>query len=195
MSVTLDYYNNNAQRFIKDTVDARMSEIQEHFLKCLEPGAMILDLGCGSGRDSLAFIRAGYTVRMVDGSVKMAEAASDLTGEEVRVSTFQTFETEEMFDGIWACASLLHLTTKEIRDTASRLAGNLNIGGVFYMSYKYGEFSGQRNGRFFTDMTESRIRETLADVKSLEMLEAWVSTDVRPEKENEKMAECIVEKI
>ena len=64
---TLKYYAKNTEEFIASTLEADMSATQEKFLALLPKGAHILDLGCGSGRDSLFFLQQGFQVTAVDG--------------------------------------------------------------------------------------------------------------------------------
>ena len=52
MRKTLLYYEQNAENFIRETREVDFSEVQELFLSKLEKGALILDFGCGSGRDT-----------------------------------------------------------------------------------------------------------------------------------------------
>ena len=151
---TLDYYNSHADGFRSDTIHASMSALQEEFLEMLPAGGRILDLGCGPGRDTRLFLERGFKVTAVDGSEELCRLAEDFTGQPVICSTFQEFRPGETYDGIWACASLLHLPKEEIIRVIERLSPFLREGGVFYMSFKYGSFSGERNGRYFTDLTE-----------------------------------------
>ena len=186
MNKTLDYYDRRAQEFIQATVDADMSLIQRHFLAYIKPGGRILDLGCGSGRDSKMFLDAGYEVVSVDGSLRMCRATEMRTGQEAVHSTFEAYAPNEVFDGIWACASLLHLERKEIRRVVKRLLFSLREGGCFYMSFKYGTFSGERNGRFFTDMTEEDMDSIFSGITGLELIDVVITDDVRLDRSHEK---------
>ena len=183
---TIEYYNNEADRFFESTVSVDFSKIQEQFLKYVKPGGRILDLGCGSGRDSRAFLERGYEVVAVDGSRELAKIAGAYIGQKVIVADFREFEPEGTFDGIWACASLLHLLREEIAAVMRRMAAHLAEGGCFYASFKYGEFQGERNGRYFTDMTEESFRELLEGVPGLAIEEYFSSGDVRAGRESER---------
>ena len=181
-SYTLDYYNHQAEEFVNSTVDVDFSNIQNQFIKMLPKGSTILDLGCGSGRDSKAFKNAGYKVIAVDGSEELCKIASKHIGQEVICSTFQDLELSEEIDGIWACASLLHLEKEEIIYTINKLSKNLKQEGIFYASFKYGDFTGERNGRFFTDMTEESFSIMMNDIKDLKVIKQMTSDDVREDK-------------
>ena len=192
--LTLDYYNENARAFCDDTQDVEFSAFQRAFTSHIPEGGRILDLGCGSGRDSRAFLNAGYQVTAVDGSAELCRIASEFIGQSVLCSTFQDYVPEEEFDGIWACASLLHIPSEELAGIIARLAGSLRRGGCFYVSFKYGDFRGVRNGRFFQDMTESSLRELLRDIPELEVVSVKITGDVRPGREKELWLNVLLKK-
>lgn len=183
---TLQYYNEQASSFVQGTVDVEFSALQNEFVSRIGNGGRILDLGCGSGRDSKAFIRQGFDVVAVDGSKEMAKIASKYIGREVICSTFQDYKPEGTFDGIWACASLLHLTKDDIVIVMKKLTHALNEGGSFYVSFKYGEFSGERNGRYFTDLNEESFGELIANIPELKIQRQYITDDVRPGRAAEK---------
>ena len=195
MNKTIEYYNNNASKFVEGTVDVEFTEMQEKFLNCLPRKGQILDFGCGSGRDTKYFLDKGYLVDAMDGSEKMCEMASDYTGISVEHKLFQELDAKEYYDGIWACSSILHLDKKELRDVFSLVEKALKISGIMYTSFKYGEFSGERNGRFFTDFTEESFKEFLEDFPRLSLEELWITGDVRPGRGNEQWINVILQKI
>lgn len=147
---TISYYDENAKRFVADTAGARMGELQSKFASMLPKGGRILDLGCGSGRDSLAFLKAGFKVDAMDGSAAMCRAAHALTSLPVAHATFENYEPQGPYDGIWACSSLLHVPSAKLPAIIGKYAGALKSGGTFYLSFKYGTFEGMRHGRWFT---------------------------------------------
>ncbi|MEG0957131.1 MAG: class I SAM-dependent methyltransferase [Anaerovoracaceae bacterium] len=146
----------------------------------------MLDFGCGSGRDSKAFKDAGYEVVAVDGSIELAKAASELIGQDVVCSYFQDFETDKRFDGIWACASLLHLQKDELPAVISKLVSYLKPNGKLYMSFKYGSFEGHRNGRYYTDFTEESMTKLFKEIGITEGFDYFITSDVRPGRGEEK---------
>lgn len=191
---TIDYYNRSAGAFFESTRGVDFSEIQERFLGRVKPGGRILDLGCGSGRDSRAFLERGYEVVAVDGSEELAKLAGAYIGREVIVADFREFEPEGTFDGIWACASLLHLPKAEIVAVMRKMADHLAEGGCFYVSFKYGGFQGERNGRYFTDMTEESFQELLKEVPGLVTEETFVTGDVREGRGSERWLNVMMER-
>ena len=183
---TLQFYEENAQKFTSDTADANMSDTRNLFLAQLPDQAHILDLGCGSGRDTKAFLDAGYVVDAVDGSAELCKFASEYTGIQVKQMLFQDLNLENEYDGIWACASILHLKKSELSDTVKRIAAALKPGGIFYASFKYGTYEGMRNGRYFTDFTEESLEEFWSDFPMLQIITTWSTQDVRPGREEER---------
>lgn len=177
---TIDYYERNADRFVRDTASADMGTVREAFLSYIPEGGSILDLGCGSGRDSRAFLDAGYDVTSLDGSPALCRAAQALTGRKVICSLFADYEPDRIYDGIWACASLLHLSPEDLPGVLAKYAGALKMGGCFYMSFKKGDFSGERKGRYFTDLTEEGITSLLEQVPFLKTETLFLTGDVRP---------------
>ena len=192
---TLEYYNRNAINFVHGTVDVDFREMQDEFLSRVKPAGIILDLGCGSGRDSKYFLNQGYEVLAVDGSEEICKIASEYTGLCVIHSTFQHYRPDKKFDGIWACASLLHLSFDEVVEVMNRLSLCLNKGGCFYVSFKYGEFSDMRHGRYFTDMTKETFAQLLANVEGLKIELQKITSDVRADRVDEKWLNVYMEKV
>lgn len=194
MNKTLDYYNRTAREFIRGTVDADLSALHRRFLSHLPEHAHILDLGCGSGRDSKAFLDLGYQVTALDGSEACCKLATETIGQEVLCRTFEQLDFEQVFDGVWACASLLHVPYAELTGVFKKIAAALKPGGFFYASFKYGDFEGERNGRYFTDLDEERLKALLEPVVGLTVVETFITGDVRDGRGGEKWLNVIGEK-
>ena len=183
--MTLKYYQDNAQTFFDGTVNVDMSSLYETFTKHLAPGARVLDAGCGSGRDAKAFRKMGYQVVAFDASSAMVELAREHTGLPVQLMTFADVDWKEEFDGIWCCASLLHVPAVELPDVMRRLADALKPGGVWYVSFKYGDGEREVDGRRFTDMDEDDLNTLVSSLTVIEVGEVWLTQDKRPDrKEN-----------
>lgn len=191
---TLEYYNQNTDTFFQGTVEADMEYARTRFLHFLEPKACILDFGCGSGRDTKAFLDLGYSVEATDGSEELCVRASEYTGIPVKKLFFQDLDAKEQYDGIWACASILHLPKQELYDVFLKMIRALKESGILYTSFKYGTFEGYRKERYFTDFTEQTLTEFLKPIKELTLLEHWISKDVRPERKEEKWLNIILQK-
>lgn len=191
---TLEYYNEKSDLFAGDTVDLEFSSIQDSFLKYLEPGSLILDFGCGSGRDSRYFMSKGFNVEAIDGSEEMVKIASKVTGLTVRQMMFNELDEKERYDGIFACASILHVPYNELPDIFARLKKAVKKNGYIYVSFKYGDYEGYRNGRYFTDLNEERFNSLLKEVKGLTVIEETITSDARKGREDEKWLNVILRK-
>lgn len=194
MSETINYYDKNVNTFFEATVSADMSEQYNFFEKYLYKGAALLDCGCGSGRDTKYFLEKGYDVIAIDGSKELCMKASKLTGIDIKHMFFQDINFDKRFDGIWACASLLHLSKEDLIEVINKLKLAMTSRGVLYISFKYGEFCGLRNGRYFLDLTEGVLNKIIGIVGGLRVKETYISVDVRPGRENEKWLNAIITK-
>lgn len=183
---TLQYYAENLQTFVGGTVSADMSEARKYFLQNLPEHARILDFGCGSGRDTIAFLNLGYQVDACDGSAELCRIAGEVTGIQIKQMLFQDLDGIAVYDGIWACASILHLPKGELKTVLEKIAAALKDHGVLYTSFKYGTFEGMRQGRYFTDFTEDSLREFFRSVPALQIFRTWITKDVRPGREEER---------
>lgn len=183
---TLQYYTENLQAFVDGTLSADMSEARQLFLQNLPEHARILDFGCGSGRDTKAFLNLGYQVDACDGSPELCRIAGEVTGIQIRQMLFQDLDDIAVYDGIWACASILHLPKDELKAVLEKIAAALKDHGVLYTSVKYGTFEGMRGGRYFTDFTEDSLRVFFEKVPVLKIFKTWVTNDVRPGREEER---------
>ena len=191
---TLEYYNSKAKDFVSDTVAVAFTEIQDIFLEYIPVGGNILDFGCGSGRDTKYFISKGYDVDAIDGSEELCKIASEYAGIQVKQMLFQELNVSEEYDGVWACASILHVEKAKLPDVMKKMASATKKGGVVYSSFKYGDFVGVRNGRFFTYLTEESFGELLRKVPELVIEKLWISADVRAERGEERWLNIMLRK-
>lgn len=176
------YYEEHAEEFVESTRDADMSSLYAPFEECLPAGARILDLGFGSGRDTLHFLSQGYEVVSVDNSARLVEMAKAFLPNDVRQLDFMEMEFDQEFDGIWACAALVHCTEEGVKEALLRCGRALKPGGILYVSFKFGRGEVFRNGRWFLDMDESALQRTVACMKGFEIGKTWESADVRDQK-------------
>jgi SAM-dependent methyltransferase len=179
MNDTNKYYQDNASSFYNATVDIDMSAICQHFLPLISTGGSILDAGCGSGRDALYFKFRGYDTTAMDASPALCKLARELLEQDVHCIGFKDITWQNHFDGVWACASLLHVPKQKLPSVMTRLAKSLKPGGVMYASFKYGDNERVKGGRAFTDMTEESFSELLKFVPELSLKESWVTADRR----------------
>ena len=194
MGSTIEYYNQNAQSFADGTAAVNFTEIQNVFLELVPEGGYILDFGCGSGRDTKDFLDQGYRVEATDGSEILCKLASKYTGISVKHMFFEELEEIEKYDGIWACASILHLSKEELHQVILKMVDALRIGGIIYTSFKYGDFEGERNGRYFTDFTIELFTEFVRNITGIQIEEYWITGDARPERGEQKWLNLILRK-
>ena len=174
---SIEYYNQNAADYFEQTVDIDMREYWDLFTEVLPEGGSILDLGCGSGRDSAYFISRGFDVTAMDASEEMCALASIHIGQDVLNLSFEKMDFNEVFDGIWACASLLHVPSDKIDVILTKVIKSLKINGILFMSFKYGDFQGERDGRYYTDYRTKTLKELIARHEDMEMIDVQKCED------------------
>jgi SAM-dependent methyltransferase len=187
----MNYYNENASEFFEGTIDVDMSKLYSEFLPYLKEESLILDAGCGSGRDSKHFLSQGYKIHAIDASEELANLAEKEIGQSVEVTTFQNFSSEKTFDAIWACASLLHVPFEELPIAFTNLVQSLKSGGAFYCSFKLGGDEVERGGRHFTNLNETLLNQVIENT-SLKILKTWIDGDARKGREQEKWLNAIL---
>lgn len=195
MNNTIQYYQQNAEQFSRETRSVDFSQNQDKFMNKLKKNDTILDFGCGSGRDTKCFLEHGFQVEAIDGSEELCRLAGEFTGIKVKHLLFQELAEKDKYDGIWACSSILHLPKQELIEVIQKMSLALKSKGIIYTSFKYGTFEGERNGRYFTDMTEDSFEEILQTTKELQIEEQWITSDVRPGRGNEKWLNLILRKM
>lgn len=192
--MSVKFYNDNAEEFFNNTVNADMSATYNIFEdNLLEKNGEILDLGCGSGRDAKHFLDSGFSVTALDLSPILAKKASQFIGQEVIIADMKDLNFQDRFIGIWACASLLHLSEDEVLETIKRCHKALRKDGVLYASFKYGENTYEKDGRSFTCFTKDKFLN-LIDGLDFYYRATFETGDVRPGRENEKWLNVILKK-
>ena len=176
---TIDYYNQNAEQFIRETFALDMREIYKPFIELLPTKAKVLDAGCGSGRDSLFFLEQGFDVTAFDASAELVRKASELTKLNVLEMTFDKVKWENLFDGVWACASLLHVPKSQIESVFAKLLNSLKMNGVLYASFKLGKGEEMKNGRFFAYYSKAEILKIVSLIISNKDIKHWENKDFR----------------
>lgn len=194
LNKTINYYDTNAKEFVEGTLNVDFKTTQDKFINKLPAKGYILDFGCGSGRDTKYFLAKDFNVDAIDGSIELCKIASEYTNIKVNHMYFNELSIVNKYDGIWACSSILHLSLDDLVDVFKRMSKALKDEGIIYTSFKYGDFSGERNGRFFTDMTEDSFAKLIANVENLKAEEQWITADVRPQRGNEKWLNLILRK-
>jgi len=174
---SIDYYNRYAVPYYEETVDVDMTEVIEPFMELLPENAEVLDLGCGSGRDTITLEERGFYVTAMDGSEEMCKLAEVNIDQEVLQMTYEEMDFDDVFDGIWACASLVHLTDEEMRDVMKKLVLALKTDGILYFSVHKGDRDGIYNGRYFRDYSKKELSGLMEEFPELELINIWTTQD------------------
>ncbi|RZL17428.1 MAG: class I SAM-dependent methyltransferase [Pedobacter sp.] len=194
MNKNLDYYNNNAEQFFEQTYQVDMHSLYQQFLEHVPQGGSILDLGCGSGRDALAFKNMGYRIEATDYSSELVEKARKLTGLNVRLESFYELSETNKYHGIWACASLLHCQREQLSSVIKRMLNALKSAGVIYMSFKYGADDREAAGRSFTDLDDTQAEALLEQFDNVTLIRQWITFDQRPDR-SEQWLNVLIKKL
>lgn len=192
---TLNYYNQHAQTFSDSTLNVDMSALYAEFLPLIPKHGHILDAGCGSARDAMYFKQQGFTVSAFDASENIARLASNYLQQTVDFKAFQQLNCTNMYDGIWCCASLLHVPKVELPQVFLKLQNALKPNGVLYVSFKYGTQERVHNGREFTDLNEDGLTALITHHTELKILKQWQTVDQRPERDSEVWLNALIKAV
>ncbi|MBS6182775.1 class I SAM-dependent methyltransferase [[Clostridium] innocuum] len=174
---TIEYYNTHADEYCAETRDVNMSGLYAEFGKYLKPGCKILDLGCGSGRDSKYFYDKGYQVVAVDPSIEMCKKTRELVPIDVLEMRAEDLKFENEFDAVWACASLLHINRKYMPLTLDKILKSLKSKGVLYASWKTGNDELTQSDRMFTNYSKEEVIDLFEASMSSLIVELWITQD------------------
>jgi len=185
VSTTIDYYNQNAGEYAEATLNVDFSLMQDRFISYLPKKPHILDAGCGSGRDSHAFIQKGCRVSAFDGSAEMAAIAAELIKQKVIAASFDQFCPETLYDGIWASASFLHIPYELLAESVNRYLKFLKPGGIFYLSFKKRDKDFSDGRRIFTCINEEKLSNFTDLLQDAIILDSVTTNDLRPGRSEE----------
>lgn len=188
------YYNVSVKKFLRDTLEVDKEELYRAFLERLPKRAIILDAGCGLGRDSLHFKELGHLIMAMDDSEELCQCAGEYIGQSVLLSHFHDMHFKISFDGIWAYASLVHIGSKEIVDVLRQFAWYLKDGGTIYTSYRYGNFEGERNGYHYLELTEEKAAQFFTEA-GFNVERMWITHNMRKDHVDEKWLNILAEKV
>jgi 2-polyprenyl-3-methyl-5-hydroxy-6-metoxy-1,4-benzoquinol methylase len=176
--MSIEYYDNNALTYAQQSNTADLTALYRPFVELIDGTKKLLDAGCGSGRDLKAFADMGLSVTGFDASPAMVQIAKEYSGQTVHCLQFSEITWDSEFDGIWACASLLHVPRTDLVKDTVRLVRALKPSGIIYMSFKYGTTERQQDGRHFTDMDESGMRNLVVAIPGLTIKQLWRTQDL-----------------
>jgi 2-polyprenyl-3-methyl-5-hydroxy-6-metoxy-1,4-benzoquinol methylase len=192
---TLRYYETHAEVVAERTQSPDRAEMCQPFIHLLPAHAHILDAGCGAGYDSLYFIQQGFVVTAFDASVSLAQIASQRTHQPVWHLRFEEIAFDNQFDGIWACASLLHVPRLHMPDVLTLLVTAMKTDGVLYASFMYGDVETVRGDCFFNDYTEQGFREVAAVQPRLKIIRCWKTGDLPPMRPGREWLHVLAKKV
>lgn len=181
MNNNINYYDQLAQEFSDNTFEINMDNIYQPFLKYLPKHGKILDVGCGSGRDALYFHKLGFIIDAFDYSESLVKLARAKTGLDVQHQSFYDLDVKNKYDGIWACASLLHCERGRLLEVMQKIIAALRKNGMCYVSFKYGNQDRIKDGRSFTDLDEVQAHNILCQFENIQLQKQWITTDNRPD--------------
>ena len=189
---TLDYYQRNAKNFFSQTINVDMQNVYHPFLEYLPKTHLsnqqkILDVGCGSGRDSVFFANKGFEVVAIDGSKSLIELSQQtdtrIDWQCLRFDEIAKQSWQNQFTGIWACASLLHVSFDDLPKILNDLLSCLRPTGILYASFKYGNSERKKDGRFFCDINEQRWQLIEEQLDSAKPVMIWQTFDNRVDRQ------------
>ena len=189
-----NYYDEHSKEFIENTINCDMTNLYEFFLKYVDYKGTLLDLGFGSGRDSLYFKNKGFSVTSLDNSRELCENAKSLNLDCIICQDILDFNEKNKFDYIWACASLLHIKKKDLPKAFSNCYNSLKNNGIMYASFKYGDFEGLRGDRYYTDLTLDSFKDIIKNL-NFAIIDTKITFDVRPDRADEKWLNVILKKL
>ncbi|MDA3847753.1 MAG: class I SAM-dependent methyltransferase [Vallitaleaceae bacterium] len=189
---SINYYNKHTDHYIQDTFSIHLGTLHTMFLAYIPIGGKILDAGCGPGRDAKLYSEMGYDVTAMDGSEAMIAHCRQWLDEKAVCATFESFHTEEKYDGIWASASFLHVEEKDMPVTITKFLGFLKPSGIFYLSYKVGDHSYEKDGRHYTCYTNESLKALMDSIPSVIVLELTTTSDERAGRSNELWLNLII---
>ena len=169
-----NYYEKNASKYIEDTINCDMSEQYKFFLKNMPKKGMILDIGFGSGRDMKYFKSLGYAVEGIDPTISFVNNLKDEF--DVYHKRVEDINIINRYEGIWACASLLHVKREDLLDVFRRCFLAIKHDGVMYASFKYGDFEGIIDDRYFIYLTEDKLINIINQT-SFKIEKLWINGD------------------
>ena len=161
---TYDKYSaEHAARFWNASVERAW----DVFSALMPPEALVLDLGCGAGRDVETLGRRGYRVIGVDLSIGLLrEAQSRLPGQFVQGDMRSVPFSAAQFDGVWMCASLLHIPRRQASPILKHVRRVMGWGSVLYIAVKQGEGENWQESEgplFFTYYQPDEISKIVQD--------------------------------
>lgn len=174
---TIDYYNRNADSYYWNTVGVDMSVFRKKFASYLPNEASVIDMGCGSGRDVMAFSDMGHDAAGLDAAKELLKLAEERLEIKTIAADISEYKAASPYDGIWCCASLIHLSDEEKARFFRNLERNLKPGGVLFVSVKEGIETGRDGDGVYTNNCTWEELKRYLESAGCGILEDRVTTD------------------
>lgn len=139
---TYEFYQSEAPFYSLSSAIGPSRHLDE-FLDRLQPGAQVLEMGCGAGRDSARILERGFDLDATDGIPAMVAKANERHAIKARLMRFDELAADQEYDAVWAHACLLHCPRAHLPDVLAALDRALKPGGWHYGSYKLGHGEGR----------------------------------------------------
>ena len=165
---TLEYYNKNADNFDKNNDRCKLLRDTEAFSRTVAGARIYIGFWLWFRKRYKIFFGTGLLCRChrwFRGNVSYRKQLHRNTSQRL---LFEELDENKKYDGIWACSSILHLPKNELKAVFMKMFKALKEDGIIYTSFKYGDFEGERNGRYFTDFTEKTFEEFVDEIDNLQ---------------------------
>lgn len=168
---TLAFYANEAPDYHANTPEGINCDLPE-FLDRLTPGASILELGCGGGRDAAYMLSRGFAVEPTDGVPAMAALAENRLGRPVRIMRFAELAEQDRYDAVYASYSLLHVPRSGLAEVLGRIWRAIKPSGWHMATYKAGGEEGRDElNRYFNYLSSDQAEAYYRAAGSWQTLE------------------------
>ncbi len=144
-------YEEGAATFLARTTDTIIAknggdvvEIREKFLNYIPQNSLILDVGCGTGRDAKYFIENGHRIVGIDICEPFITDLQNTTPWEYCIGDIVNLDSsvyQKEYDAIWSNASLVHLNREEAKQVIKNCFQVLKKWGCFFVATKYNSVS------------------------------------------------------
>jgi ubiquinone/menaquinone biosynthesis C-methylase UbiE len=165
---TRQSYDDLAEKYAAKYLGGEMRQLTDTFVTLLPPGASVLDLGCGPARDVASMQARGLKVVGLDLSFGLlCQASSSVRRRLVQGDMRNLPFPSKLFDGVWLCASLLHIPKEQARGVLAGVRRVMGLGSVLYLGVKQGqgeEWTVDFAPRFFTYYQPDEIKRLLMDL-------------------------------
>jgi len=161
-----DYYQKKYKSYHEKTFTVDPSDFLVPLAKRLTAGAIVLDVGCGSGRDLLWMKKKGFDVIGFDRSSGLVNLARENVGCEVIEGDFETYDFSDISaDAIMLIGAFVHIPYDRFSDFFKDIILSLSDFGKILITLKEG--TGTRTdeeGRTFYLWQDEKARAIFANL-------------------------------